>query len=116
MVRGAHTVVGSFEKIVEKLRMMLGAANCRVEWDGVNLIRFEQQEDYYTLPKSGVIHLSKRIGFTRIEWSVSVKESMRLVFIVLAVLFCWTVIFPIRVNHMLNHFPREFMENLMTAL
>jgi len=118
--RNARIVPGTSPKIMDKLRLMLAAANCEVTEESPNALRFRHgtfmTESAPLLAKKGRIVLSDRGDSTLVSYDIKVAGFARYWMTFVAIVFFWAIFPPILVHRALVYYPRRFMENLLAGL
>ena len=121
MIVGSKTFAKPAFHVIDRLKMILAAASCRMQVaENGRLIRFEHgtwmTQTATMLPKSGAFRISESNGDTRVDYAIQASGFVRALYGTLAVLFFWTVFTPILVYRLLSTLPRQFAENTLAGV
>ena len=120
MPTGTRTVKASPAEALDKLRMLLAAANCEIIHATDSAIQF-RHGTYLTqtaplFPKRANVRLERSPNGTLLSYDIHVSKLIVVWLSLFAILFCWLIFPPIIVYRALVYHPQRFMENLLAGL
>jgi len=120
MAAGSVTVNRTPAEVLDRLRIILAAANCDVLEADEARVRFHHgawlTQSAPLLPKSGEFRLVPVDGRTKIEYEVHLATAARVWLTVVGIVFFPLVFPPILCHRAIFYHPRRFAENILAGL
>ena len=120
MATGSRTVNKTPEQVVDRLRMLLAAANCEILEQEPDYIRFRHgtvlTQTAPMLPKEGVVRIVAEGDSTRIDYQIQAVGFPAVWLTIMGVVLSCLIFPAILAHRSLVYHPRRFMENLLAGL